>query len=46
MIINICHNNQDYKIETKESIDISIPYKFNGEQPNYYDDKPGKSRPL
>ena len=46
MIIKICHKNQDYNINTKESIDISIPYKFNGEQPNFYDVNPGKSIPL
>ena len=42
MIISICHNNQDYKIETQESIDISIPFNFNGKQPNFYDVKEGK----
>ena len=46
MIISICHNNQNYKINTKESIDISIPYKFNGAQPNFYDVNPGQSTPL
>ena len=46
MIINITHNNQNYRINTKQFIDISIPYKFNGEQPNYYDVNPGQSTPL
>ena len=46
MIINIFHNNQNYRIDTKQFIDISIPYKFNGEQPNYYDVNPGQSTPL
>ena len=46
MIINIFHNNQDYKIDTKKSFDISIPYTFNGAQPNFYDVEPGKSIPL
>ena len=35
MIIKLCHNNQDYRIDTKESIDISIPYNFNSLQPTY-----------
>ena len=46
MIINISHNNQNYKIDTKQLFDISIPYKFNGEQPNFYDVDPGHSTPL
>ena len=46
MIINIYHNNQDYKIDTKESFDISITYKFNGAQPNNYDVNPGQLSPL
>ena len=46
MIINICHNNQSYRLDTKQLIDISIPYKFNGKQPNFYDVNPGQSTPL
>jgi len=46
MIINIFYNNQDYRIDTKKSFDISIPYKFNGDQPNFYDVNPGQSSPL
>ena len=46
MIISIYHNNQNYKINTKESIDISIPFNFNGEQPNFYDVNPGLLTPL
>ncbi len=30
-------NNTEYKINTPEGIDISIPLEFNGEQPNIYD---------
>ena len=41
MIISIIHNNKDYCIDTKDSIDISIPYNFNGAQPNFYDVKTG-----
>ena len=37
MIISITHNNKDYCIDTKDSIDISIPYNFNGAQPNFFD---------
>ena len=46
MIINIPHNKQNYRIDTENSIDISIPYNFNGPQPNFYDVNPGKSIPF
>ena len=46
MIINICHNNQNYIINTEDSIDISIPFKFNGSQPNYFDVKEGQLKQL
>jgi kynurenine formamidase len=46
VIITICHNNQNYGIDTKQFVDISIPYKFNGEQPNFYNVNPGHSTPL
>ena len=46
MIIQVSHNNQNYRVDTKRSIDISIPYNFNGVQPNFYDVNPGKSTPL
>ena len=46
MIIKASHNNQDYKIDTKQVIDISIPYNFNGAQPNFYDINPGESIPF
>ncbi len=46
MIINICHNNQNYSINTEESIDISIPFQFNGSQPNYFDVKEGQLKQL
>ena len=46
MIIKVYHNNKDYKIDTKQSIDISIPYNFNGAQPNFYNVNPGQSTPL
>ena len=46
MIIQVSHNNQKYRVDTKRSIDISIPYNFNGAQPNFYDVKPGELIPL
>ena len=46
MIIKASHNNQDYKIDTKQSIDISIPYNFNGAQPNFYNVNPGRLTPF
>ena len=45
MILKVSHNKQDYIINTKDSIDISIPYKFNGVQPNFYDVNPGQLIP-
>ena len=46
MIIIITHNNKDYKIDTKNSFDISIPYDFNGEQPNFYNVDKGQLKHL
>ena len=37
MIISISHNKKDYRVDTKNAFDISIPYVFNGDQPNFYD---------
>lgn len=37
MIIKFEINNSEYRINTREGIDISIPLIFNGEQPNIYD---------
>jgi len=46
VIIKIPHINQNFTIDTKNSIDISIPLKFNGPQPNYYDVKKGQLKHL
>lgn len=46
MIIKIIHNNENYKLDTNNSIDISIPYQFNNKQPNFFDVNPGVSSPL
>ena len=45
MIISIEHQRKTYKIETSNFIDLSIPYNFNGPQPNFYDVNPGKLSP-
>ncbi len=37
MLLNIEHNGSKFTIDSQQSIDISIPYNFNGEQPNFYD---------
>lgn len=37
MIVKFLINNSEYKIDTGEGIDISIPLVFNGAQPNIYD---------
>lgn len=42
MIISIEHNAQKYILDTGKSIDLSIPYNFDGPQPNFYDVRPGK----
>ena len=46
MQLVIKHNNTIYKIDSKYSSDISIPYNFNGPQPNFYDVNPGQLHPL
>ena len=46
MILSISHNKKDYRIDTKNSFDISIPYQFNGAQPNFYNVEAGKLKPL
>ena len=46
MIIKIEHNNKTYNVDTRQFVDISIPYNFNGPQPNFYDVKPGQLHPL
>ena len=42
MIISISHNKKNYKVDTENSFDISIPYDFNGAQPNFYDVRKGQ----
>ena len=46
MIISISHNKKEYRIDTKNSFDISIPYDFNGAQPNFYDVDKGQLKHL
>ena len=46
MIIKIDHNNEEYEIDTSHVVDLSIPYNFNGKQPNFYDVEAGKLFPL
>ena len=43
MILSLDLNDQQYTFDTGESKDISIPLKFNGEQPNTYDVKRASS---
>ena len=42
MIIGTTINGSDYSIDTSTAIDLSIPYNFNGKQPNFYDVEQGK----
>ena len=46
MIISLQHQGKAYTIDTSHFIDLSIPYHFNGPQPNFYDVNPGKLIPL
>ena len=42
MKIKILHQNFEYKIESSQGLDLSIPYFFNGNQPNFYDVEKGR----
>jgi kynurenine formamidase len=45
MNISIQIEDQTYEIDTANPLDISIPLKFNGEQPNSYDVEKATSKP-
>ncbi len=45
MIISIGLTNQAHKIDSENPLDISIPLKFNGEQPNAYGVEKARSKP-
>jgi len=42
MIIATAIDGKSYSIDTSTGIDLSIPYNFNGKQPNFYDVEEGK----
>jgi len=42
VIISIFHNKKNYRVDINNSFDISIPYEFNGAQPNFYDVREGQ----
>ena len=46
MIVSLDHEGKTYTLDTSSFLDLSIPYHFNGPQPNYYDVKPGRLKPL
>ncbi len=46
MIISTIIDDIDYFIDTSTVVDLSIPYNFNGNQPNFYDVEKGKLSPL
>ena len=46
MNIKILHQNLEYNIDTSKMIDLSIPYFFNGNQPNFFDVERGQLTPL
>ncbi len=45
MILSVQINNQTYKIDSDNPIDVSIPLNFNGAQPNAYDVEKATSKP-
>ena len=45
MILSVQINNQTYKIDSDNPIDVSIPLNFNGAQPNTYDVEKATSKP-
>lgn len=45
MIISVNINNQNYQIDSENPLDISIPLKFNGAQPNAYGAEKATSKP-
>ena len=46
MIISLSHKKKTYTLDTSRFVDLSIPYNFNGDQPNFYDVKPGRLTPF
>ena len=46
MIVSLQHQRKVYTLDTSLFVDLSIPYHFNGPQPNYYDVNPGRLVPL
>ena len=46
MIISIEHRKIQYKIDSNNFIPLSIPYNFNGSQPNFYNVTKGSAKPL
>ena len=45
MIVNFETENQTYKINAENPLDISIPLNFNGAQPNAYGVEKASSKP-
>lgn len=45
-MIHIEHQNTLFKIDPSNVVDLSIPYNFNGEQPNFYNVNKGSLNPL
>ena len=45
MITKIEHNGKEYVIDTTKFKDLSIPYDFNGPQPNFFNVEPGRVKP-
>ena len=46
MITSIEYYGKKYIIDTTKFSDLSIPYNFNGSQPNFFNVKPGFSKPF
>jgi len=46
MKLKIEHKGNKFTIDSKQFFDISIPYNFNGEQPNFYNVDKGSLKPF
>ena len=46
MDITLIHQGNNYKINSKDVFDISIPVDFNGQQPNFFNVNKSTIKPL
>ena len=46
MILTVDHNGKSYRVDTEVFHDLSIPYDFEGDQPNFYEVDRGSVQPF